>query len=136
MVWAEFPAVYSGRTNCILAGLGASSAGGGKFVDLDISFDVWAAALALIAALLLIDILVLHRVPKVPSRRVMRDGLSIILAFVGVKMILTFFDVHIEIWISLMVIALVMLASVGFSLRATREDTISIPEEMPPADER
>ena len=66
----------------------------------------------------------------------LQEGLSIILAFVGAKMILTFFDVHIETWISLMVIALVMLASVGFSLRATRDDTISIPEEMPPADER
>jgi len=66
----------------------------------------------------------------------LQEGLAIILAFVGVKMILTFFDVHIETWISLLVIALVMLASIGFSLRDTRGDTISIPEEMPPADER
>ncbi|MCE9623491.1 MAG: TerC family protein [Actinomycetia bacterium] len=66
----------------------------------------------------------------------LQEGLAIILAFVGVKMILTFFDVHIETWISLLVIALVMLASVGFSLRDTRDDTISISEEMPPADER
>lgn len=66
----------------------------------------------------------------------LQEGLAIILAFVGVKMILTFFDVHIETWISLLVIALVMLASVGFSLRDTRDDTIAISEEMPPSDER
>lgn len=66
----------------------------------------------------------------------LQEGLAIILAFVGVKMILTFFDVHIETWISLLVIALVMLASVGFSLRDTRGDTIAITEEMPPPDER
>ena len=66
----------------------------------------------------------------------LQEGLAIILAFVGIKMILTFFDVHIETWISLLVIALVMLASVGFSLRNTRDDTISISEEMPPSDER
>jgi tellurite resistance protein TerC len=66
----------------------------------------------------------------------LQEGLAIILAFVGIKMILTFFDVHIETWISLLVIALVLFASVGFSLRDTRGDTISIPEEMPPADER
>ncbi len=66
----------------------------------------------------------------------LQEGLAIILAFVGVKMILTFFDVHIETWISLLVIALVMFASVGFSLRDTRDDRISFPEEMPPSDER
>jgi tellurite resistance protein TerC len=66
----------------------------------------------------------------------LQEGLAIILAFVGIKMILTFFDVHIETWISLLVITLVLFASVGFSLRDTRGDTISIPEEMPPADER
>jgi tellurite resistance protein TerC len=66
----------------------------------------------------------------------LQQGLATILAFVGVKMILTFFDVHIATWISLLVIALVLLASVGFSLRDTRHDTISIPEAMPPADER
>ena len=66
----------------------------------------------------------------------LQEGLAIILAFVGVKMILSYFDVHIATWISLLVIALVLLASVGFSLRDTRGDTISVPEEMPPADER
>ena len=66
----------------------------------------------------------------------LQEGLAIILAFVGVKMILTFFDLHIETWVSLLVIALVLLASIGFSLRNTRDDTIAITEEMPPPDER
>ncbi len=66
----------------------------------------------------------------------LQEGLAIILAFVGIKMILTFFHIHIETWISLLVIALVLLASVGFSLRKTRDDTIAISEEMPPIDER
>ena len=66
----------------------------------------------------------------------LQQGLAIILAFVGAKMILSFFGVHIPTWLSLMVIGLVLLASVGFSLRQTRGDTISISEEPPPPDER
>jgi tellurite resistance protein TerC len=66
----------------------------------------------------------------------LQEGLSIILAFVGVKMILSFFDVHIATWLSLMVIAIVLVASVAFSLRRTRGDTISISEPPPPFDER
>ncbi len=66
----------------------------------------------------------------------LQQGLAIILAFVGAKMILSFFGVHIATWLSLMVIALVLLASVGFSLRKTRGDTISLPEEPPPPSER
>jgi tellurite resistance protein TerC len=66
----------------------------------------------------------------------LQQGLATILAFVGVKMILSFFGVHIATWLSLLVIALVLFASVGFSLRHTRGDTISISEEPPPVDER
>ena len=66
----------------------------------------------------------------------LQQGLAVILAFVGVKMVLEFFDVHIATWLSLLVIALVLLASVGFSLKKTGHDTISIPEDPPPPDER
>ena len=62
-------------------------------------------------------------------------GLAIILAFVGIKMIIHDWY-HIPTWLSLMVIALVLLASVGFSLRNTRHDVISISEEPPPPNER
>jgi len=63
-------------------------------------------------------------------------GLAIILAFVGVKMIIHDWY-HIPTWLSLLVIALVLLASVGFSLKVERAaDTISVPEDPPPFDER
>ena len=40
-------------------------------------------------------------------------------------------------WLSLLVIALVLLTSIGFSLRRTDDtDTISVPEEPPPPSER
>ena len=60
----------------------------------------------------------------------------IILAFVGVKMLIDEWY-HIPTWLSLLVIALVLVASVGFSLRVPSAiDTIEIPEELPPVDER
>jgi len=63
-------------------------------------------------------------------------GLAIILAFVGIKMIIHGWY-HIPTWLSLTVIALVLAASIGFSLRVeTASDTISISEEPPPTDER
>jgi tellurite resistance protein TerC len=66
----------------------------------------------------------------------LQQGLAIILAFVGMKMIIHGWY-HIPTWLSLMVIALVLAASVGFSLRVeTAPDTISIPEDPPPPQER
>ena len=66
----------------------------------------------------------------------LQEGLAIILAFVGIKMIIHDWY-HIPTWLSLLVIALVLAASVGFSLRRTTEaDVISIPEDPPPPDER
>jgi tellurite resistance protein TerC len=47
----------------------ATATESGSFVDLSVSTGVWAGALGLIAVLLLLDILVIHRVPKVPSIR-------------------------------------------------------------------
>lgn len=66
----------------------------------------------------------------------LQEGLAIILAFVGVKMLVHEWY-HIPTWLSLTVIAIVLISAVGFSLRATRErDTIEIPEEAPPPQER
>ena len=66
----------------------------------------------------------------------LQEGLAIILALVGIKMIIHDWY-HIPTWLSLLVIALVLAASVGFSLRRTTEaDVISIPEDPPPPDER
>ena len=49
----------------------------------------------------------------------LQQGLAIILAFVGVKMIIAEWY-HIPTWLSLTVIALVLTASIGFSLKFTR----------------
>ncbi len=69
----------------------------------------------------------------------LQQGLSIILAFVGIKMILEARNwYHIPTPISLLVIALVLTASVVFSLKATRgvDQSHRAPEPLPPADER
>ncbi len=68
----------------------------------------------------------------------LQQGLAIILAFVGVKMIIAEWY-HIPTWLSLMVIALVLTASIGFSLKVTRmeEDSETVsrafdePAELP-----
>ena len=65
----------------------------------------------------------------------LQEGLAIILAFVGVKMLVHRWY-HIPTWLSLTVIALVLIASIGFSLKAERRDTIEVPEEPPPLQER
>jgi tellurite resistance protein TerC len=66
----------------------------------------------------------------------LQQGLAIILAFVGVKMVIHDWY-HIPTWLSLTVIALVLTASIGFSLQQTRRvDTIELAEEPPPPDER
>ena len=49
----------------------------------------------------------------------LQEGLAIILAFVGVKMLIhTWY--HIPTWLSLLVIAIVLIASIGFSLKVER----------------
>ena len=55
-----------------------------KFVDIDVPAWVWLATLAVILALLLFDILVLHRVPHVPTaRRAVIETVSWALVGVG-----------------------------------------------------
>ena len=66
----------------------------------------------------------------------LQEGLAIILAFVGIKMLINEWY-HIPTWLSLMVITLVLVASVGFSMKTSAApDTITIPEDLPPVDER
>ena len=66
----------------------------------------------------------------------LQQGLAIILAFVGVKMLVHHWYV-IPTWLSLVVIALVLAASIGFSVRTTAAvDIIEVAEGLPPADER
>jgi tellurite resistance protein TerC len=67
----------------------------------------------------------------------LQQGLAIILAFVGVKMIIAEWY-HIPTWLSLTVIAIVLTASIGISLRVTKmlddADVVSDAFEDHPAD--
>jgi tellurite resistance protein TerC len=66
----------------------------------------------------------------------LQQGLAIILAFVGIKMIINRWY-HIPTPVSLLVIVVVLLASVSFSLRRTRRiDRIQFAEDPPHPDER
>ena len=66
----------------------------------------------------------------------LQQGLAIILAFVGAKMLLHHWYA-IPTWLSLMVIAIVLLASMGFSVRQRPVvDTIEVAEPPPPLQER
>ena len=66
----------------------------------------------------------------------LQQGLAIILAFVGMKMLIHRWFV-IPTWLSLLVIAIVLAASVGFSVRSTRHaGAIEVAEEPPPPQER
>lgn len=70
----------------------------------------------------------------------LQQGLAVILAFVGTKMIISRWY-HIDTTVSLLVIALVLAASVAFSLQRTRGSDLSelpsdTPEVPPPPQER
>ena len=66
----------------------------------------------------------------------LQQGLAIILAFVGIKMIISRWY-HIATPVSLLVIVLVLIVSVSFSLQRIRGlDRIEIIEDPPPPDER
>jgi tellurite resistance protein TerC len=66
----------------------------------------------------------------------LQEGLAIILAFVGVKMIISRWY-HIPTPVSLLVIVLVLVISVTFSLRRTRAlERLAASEQPPPPDER
>ncbi len=66
----------------------------------------------------------------------LQQGLAIILAFVGVKMIIAEWY-HIPTWLSLTVIVIVLTASIGFSLKFTRmtEDAEMAHQAFEPSDE-
>jgi tellurite resistance protein TerC len=69
----------------------------------------------------------------------LQEGLAVILAFVGIKMLIVEWY-HIPTWLSLMVIALVLTVAILASLRApSAHDTIELvrePEQPPPPSER
>ena len=66
----------------------------------------------------------------------LQQGLAIILAFVGIKMIISPWY-HIPTAVSLLFIVVVLAVSVAFSLQRTRVmDSIEVVERPPPPDER
>lgn len=51
----------------------------------------------------------------------LKYGLAVVLCFIGVKMLLTFFDFHVDIMVSLGIVAAILIASVIFSLTHPKE---------------
>jgi len=51
----------------------------------------------------------------------LQQGIAIVLIFIGLKMLVTFFDIHIEAHISLMVIAICIFGSIGYSIQVASE---------------
>lgn len=52
--------------------------------------------------------------------RYLKEGIAVVLVFIGVKMLLEIFDIHLEIWISLLAIVGCISAAVLFSVYKTR----------------
>jgi TerC family integral membrane protein len=64
--------------------------------------------------------------------RYLRFGLAIVLSFIGVKMLITAFGVHIPTWVSLAVVAVVLLGSIGASLLFPANEETHIDVDLPP----
>ena len=62
----------------------------------------------------------------------LRAGLAIVLTFIGVKMLLGAVGIHIKTWISLIVVAVVLLSSVAASLLFGKETEPDIHVDLPP----
>src|SRR6266480_2085857 len=62
----------------------------------------------------------------------LRTGLAIVLTFIGTKMLIVAFGVHIHIWISLVVVAVVLLSSVAASLLISKDSKTTIYVDLPP----
>ena len=61
----------------------------------------------------------------------LRMGLAIVLTFIGVKMLIEAFHIVIPVWISLIVVATVLLASVGASILWPKEAEMDIDVDLP-----
>jgi tellurite resistance protein TerC len=61
----------------------------------------------------------------------LKTGLAIVLTFIGLKMLVVVFGVHIPIWISLVFVAVVLLSSVAASLLWARDVGLNIDVDLP-----
>ena len=62
----------------------------------------------------------------------LRTGLAIVLTFIGVKMLVAAFEIHVATWLSLVVVATVLLGSVAASLMFPRDTEPSFNVDLPP----
>lgn len=53
----------------------------------------------------------------------LQQGIAVVLVFIGAKMLLEFFDIHISIYISLVVIVLCLIAAILFSINKNRKSS-------------
>ena len=51
----------------------------------------------------------------------LQQGIAIVLVFIGLKMLVEYFDIHVPIFISLMVIVICLSGSVGYSIQTTKK---------------
>jgi len=56
----------------------------------------------------------------------LQQGIAVVLVFIGAKMLLEFLDIHISIYLSLLVIVLCLAASIIFSIYKKRKDNITM----------
>jgi len=54
----------------------------------------------------------------------LQQGIAVVLAFIGAKMLLEYFDVHISIYISLVVIVVCLVTAIFFSMYKNRKEAI------------
>ncbi len=59
----------------------------------------------------------------------LQQGIAIVLIFIGVKMLIEFFDIHISIYISLIVIVVCLGGSIIYSTQVKRKGVPEIPED-------
>jgi tellurite resistance protein TerC len=62
----------------------------------------------------------------------LRTGLAIVLTFIGVKMLIAAFEIHIATWVSLVVVGCVLLGSVAASLMFPRDTEPCFKVDLPP----
>jgi tellurite resistance protein TerC len=54
--------------------------------------------------------------------RYLKEGIAVVLIFIGVKMLVEYFDIHLPIWISLLVIVVCISSSILFSMYKTQKN--------------
>jgi len=62
----------------------------------------------------------------------LRTGLAIVLTFIGAKMLVAAFEIHVPTWVSLVFVACVLLGSVATSLVFAPDNSSTIQVDLPP----